>query len=136
MKEKAVVEREVGGGASSAGLDSTGICSSSTKAVLASPGGAAAFSAGDLPEQMGTLAGQQDGGSFMAAAARMEWIERQGNSDGVVDMEVRGVGVYAGAPQVLCTWRGGRSGRRQWEKWGLLRGPHCTYTICFVLYIL
>lgn len=96
-----VVEREVGGGASSEGLESTGATASSTKAALP---------AGDPPGQTETVAGQQDGGSFMAAAARMEWIERQGHNDGVVDMEVGDVGVYAGGSHVLCMWREGVEG--------------------------
>lgn len=94
-KEDLSVERKVGRAASSAGWESTGAAAGSTEAVLASSGGAAAFSVGDSPRQMETGSGQLDDGSFMNAAARMEWIERQGNNirDGVVDMEVSGVGV-------------------------------------------
>lgn len=87
-REKAAVQREVGGGASLAGLESTGAAGSSTSTAFTSSGGAAAVPTADPPGQMGTVAGQEGGGSFMATAARMEWIERQGNNDGVVDMEV------------------------------------------------
>lgn len=110
-KEKVAVERGVGGGASSAGLDSAGASASSTKAVLASSRGAAALPAGHSPGHMGTAAGQQDGGSFMAAVARMEWIERQGNNDGMVNMEWVASHVCGRATSIVRV-TGGGGGRR------------------------
>lgn len=106
-KDKVLVENQVGRGASLAGLDSKGAAASVTKAVLTSSVGAGAFPAGDRPGQMAAVAEQEDGGSLMAAAAaaRMEWVERQGNNDGVTDMEVSGIAMYAGGLQVWYLWR-------------------------------
>lgn len=121
MNEKVAVEGEVSGGASSAGIKSAGAAASSTKAmtILASAGGAAALPAGDPPGQMRTSAGQQDGGSFMAAAARMEWIERRGNNDGVVDMEVGCVGGLQASHKYCTVHVAGAGERWQWENRGL-----------------
>ena len=92
VKETVVVEREVGGGASLAGLESTGAAGSSTRTAFTSSGGVTAVLAGDPRGQMEAVAEQGDDDAFMATGERMEWVERQGNNDGVVDMEV-GAGI-------------------------------------------
>lgn len=63
---------------------------------------------------MGTTGGQKGDGSFAAtaAAARLEWIERQGNSDGLADMEVRGASVSFGGVQAATIAHVAGCGRR------------------------
>lgn len=67
----------------------------SAKAALASSDEAAALPIEAPVGQMGTTGGQGGDGPFAATAAatRLEWIERQGNNDGLMDMEASGASV-------------------------------------------
>lgn len=111
------VDKGVGGGTSSKGSEMTGAATGCAKTALALLGEVAALPSAAVPVgQMTTTGGQEGDGSFVktAAVARLEWIERQGNSDGLVDMEVRGASVRVGAgfrSRLTHTWRGGR-----WEQ--------------------
>lgn len=71
------------------GSESKGV--DSVRALLDPPPGVRGGSSGDGGDvgQEGTAAGQGDGElTAAAAAARMEWVERHGNSAGVMDVEV------------------------------------------------
>lgn len=90
------VDKVTGGGASSEGSEITEAATGGAKTALTSSDEVAALPSQAVPAgQMGTTGGEGSDGSFAAtaAAARLEWIERQGNSDGLVDMEVRAIGV-------------------------------------------
>lgn len=81
------------GGDSSSGSETTGGDVNPAKAVLNSSGKAPALpTEGVRLGQTRTTTGNEGDGPFTAAAAaaRMEWIERQGNNEGAMDVEVCG----------------------------------------------
>ncbi|CAM9227330.1 unnamed protein product [Ectocarpus sp. 4 AP-2014] len=78
------------GGDSSSGSETTGGDVNPAKAVLNSSGEAAALPAeGVRLGHTRTTTGHEGDGAFTpaAAVARMEWIERQGNNEGAMDVE-------------------------------------------------
>ncbi|CAM9292986.1 unnamed protein product [Ectocarpus fasciculatus] len=90
------------GGDSSSGSEKAGGDFNPAKAVLNSSGEAAALSTESVGlGQTGNTTGHEGGGPLTAAAAaaRMEWIERQGKNEGAMDVEASAAAPKGFTPQ-------------------------------------